>query len=133
METEVMKTVLKELLEEQKESNLINGEIARYIESLTEQIGRLDKSVMAQQQSGNAEIVALIQTLQADFIRLKSELLGRPNIITQKKIFQLFPSFNIREYYQVYGNIIKWLSIFGCSWLLASLIREFLEKQGLIY
>lgn len=133
METEVMETVLKELLEEQKESNLINGELARYIKLLIEKFELLDKRIMAQQQSGSAELVALMQTLQADVTRLKSELFGRPNIITHKKIFQLFPSFNIREYYQVYGNIVKWLSIFGCAWLLASLIRELLEKQGLIY
>lgn len=43
MEREVMETVLKELLEEQKESNLINREFARYIKSLTEKIERLDK------------------------------------------------------------------------------------------
>lgn len=133
METEVMETVLEELLEEQKESNLINGELARYIKSMTEKIERLEKRVMAQQQSRNTELITLMQTLQADVIRLKSELFGRPNIVTHKKIFQLFPSCNIREYYQVYGNIVKWLSIFGCAWLMASLIRELLDKQGLIY
>lgn len=132
METEVMETVLKELLEEQKETNLINEGLARYVKSLTEKIEGLDKRVKAQQQSGSADVVELMQILQADITKLKSELIGRPNIITHKKIFQLFPSFNIREYYRVYGNIVKWLSIFGCTWLLASLIREFLEKQGLI-
>lgn len=64
---------------------------------------------MAQQQSGNTELVALMQTLQADVTRLKSELFGRPNIIT----WQLFAIFMVNKKTFMSANINPILLRYG--------------------
>ncbi len=130
MKPEMLEIVLNELLQEQKGSNLVNGELATYIKSLTEKLEVLDKKVTARQQSQNTELTSLLQALQEDMKHLKNDIAGQKTPVIYKRVFQLFPSFNIREYYQVYGNMVKWLSIFGCAYLLAGLIRDLLGKLG---
>lgn len=132
MKPEMIEIVLNELLQEHKESSLINAQLVAYLKSLNEKIEQSNLRSDSRGQTDNSETLKLLLSIQNDLMLLKSDVAKKPDIITHKKVFQLFPSFNIREYYQVYGNIAKWLSIFGCTYLLAGLIRGLLTKLGLI-
>ncbi len=130
MNPEMSELVLQEILSEQKETNLINGQMAAYIKTLSDKFETLEKKIEKQAKSGDTDLLKSVQQLQDSLTEIKSLIAAKPDTITHTKIFQLFPAINIREYYQVYGNIIKWLALFGSVCLIVRLVRDLLEKQG---
>lgn len=132
MEPEMLEIVLQEILSEQKETNLVNAELAAYIKSLSDKINDLDKRIGKMGSLTELDHSKVLQQLQDHLDNIKSTIGAAHGGVTHKKIFQFFPSLNIREYYQVYGNIFKWLALFGTACMVIRLIRDLLEKQGFL-
>ncbi len=130
MNPEMSELVLQEIVSEQKETNLINGQMAAYIKTLSDKFETLEKKIEKQSSSSDTDLLKSVQQLRDSVTEIKSLIATKPDAITHTKIFQLFPFMNIREYCQVYGNIIKWLTLFGSVCLIVRLIRDLLEKQG---
>ncbi len=132
MEPEMLEIVLQEILSEQKETNLVNAQLAAYTKSLSDKINDLDKRIGKMGGLTEPDHSKLLQQLQDHLDNIKSAIEAAHGGVTHKKIFQFFPSLNIREYYQVYGNIFKWLALFGAACMVIRLIRDLLEKQGIL-
>ena len=132
MEPEMLEIVLQEILNEQKETNLVNAQLAAYIKSLSEKMNELEKRIAKIGDLIEPDHPKLLQQLQGHLDSIKSALETKHSDVTHKKVFQFFPSLNIREYYQVYGNILKWLVLFGVACMVFRLIRDLLEKQGFL-
>jgi hypothetical protein len=132
MEPEMLEIVLQEILSEQKETNLVNAQLAAYTKSLSDKINDLDKRIGKMAGLTEPDHSKLLQQLQDHLDNIKSAIRAANGGVTHKKKFQLFPSLNIREYYQVYGNIFKWLALFGAACMVIRLIRDLLEKQGFL-
>jgi len=132
MEPEMLEIVLQEILSEQKETNLFNAQLAAYTKSLSDKINDLDKRIAKMGSLTEPDHSKLLQQLQGHLDSIKSSIEVKHGGVTHKKIFQFFPSLNIREYYQVYGNILKWLALFGAACMVIRLIRDLLEKQGFL-
>ena len=132
MEPEMLEIVLQEILSEQKETNLFNAQLAAYTKSLSDKMNDLDKRIAKMGSLTEPDHSKLLQQLQGHLDSIKSSIEAKHGGVTHKKIFQFFPSLNIREYYQVYGNILKWLALFGAACMVIRLIRDLLEKQGFL-
>lgn len=132
MEPNTLEIVLQEILNEQKETNLVNAQLAAYIKSLSDKMNELNKRFDKIGNLTEPDDSKFLHELQIHLGSIKSAIEAKQGGIIHKKIFQFFPSLNIREYYQVYGNIFKWLALFGIACLLVRLIRDLLEKQGFL-
>jgi hypothetical protein len=132
MEPEVLEIVLQEILHEQKETNLVNAQLAAYTKSLSDKMIDLDKRIANMDNLTEADYSKLLLHLQGHLDNIKSAIKATNGGVSHKKVFQFFPSFNIREYYQVYGNILKWVALFGVACMVLRLIRDLLEKQGFL-
>lgn len=132
MEPEMLEIVLQEILNEQKETNLINAQFATYIKSMSEKMKDLDNKVGRVSNLTESDNSKLLSQMKAYIENIKLEFEARQAGVTNKKIYQFFPSLNIREYYQVYGNILKWFTWFGVACLVIRLVRDLLEKQGFL-
>ena len=132
MGPEMLEIVLQEILNEQKETNLVNAQLAAYIKALSEKMNDLDKRISKMGNLTEPADSKLLQQLQDHLDNIKAAIETKHGGVTHKKVFQFFPSLNIREYYQVYGNIFKWLALFAVASLVIRLIRDMLEKQGFL-
>lgn len=132
MEPEMLEIVLQEILSEQKETNLVNAQLAAYTKSLSDKMNDLDKRIGKMGNLTEPDHSKLLQQLQGHLDNIKSAIETTHARVTHKKIFQFFPSRNIREYYQIYGNIFKWLALFGSACMVIRLIRDLLGKQGFL-
>ncbi len=132
MNPEMLELVLQEILNEQKETNLVNAQLAAYTKSLSDKMNDLDKRVAKMGNLTEPDHSKLLQQLQGHLDNIRSAIEATHGGVTYKKVFQFFPSLNIREYYQVYGNILKWLALFGVACMFIRLIRDLLEKQGFL-
>jgi len=132
MEPEMLEIVLQEILSEQKETNLVNAQLAAYTKSLSDKINDLDKRIGKIGSLTDSDHFKLLQRVESHLDSIKSTAEAKHGGVTHKKVFQFFPSQNIREYYQVYGNILKWLALFGVACMIIRLIRDLFEKQGFL-
>ncbi len=132
MDPKMLEIVLQEILDEQKETNLVNAQLAAYIKSLSDKMTDFDKRIGKMGNLIEPDPAKLLQQFQDDLEKVISAIDAKRGGVTHKKVFQFFPSHNIREYYQVYGNILKWMAFFGVACLVVRLIRDLLEKQGFL-
>jgi len=135
METEIIETVLTDLLDEQKASNQLNRE-------LTEKVGQLEKKVESfQEMLGKQKIIAPLadlapvekmvdQHMQAIHALVESQ---PKNVIRQVRLL-LFPETNAGQYYRiVFGRLIPWtlgliLATYGFS-----LGQQYIQESSAIH
>ena len=111
MDKDIMETVLTEMLEEQKQNNLLNRENTQ---ALVEQ----DKRLSAIEKKLDNKSLAPIPTDTKQLERLIAEGINKTiaivadqprQVIHQKRIL-LFPEYNANEYYKiVFGRVLGWL------------------------
>ncbi|MEJ7821148.1 MAG: hypothetical protein WKF85_02435 [Chitinophagaceae bacterium] len=113
MDSEIIETVLTEILGELKQSNVLNKENSL---TLTENKNRL--TIIEKKLESKDEIKTVVDTVPLEQIMSKSinnisaMIEKRPEKVSREFRILLFPEHNAREYYRiVFGRIIFWLVI----------------------
>jgi len=132
MKPEMFEMVLQEILQHQKETNAINVDLINHIKSVLERLDKIDKKISVPTDAEKPELDEIRELIHNSSRLIKSAITAKPETIIHQRNFQLFPSFNIKEYYRVYGNLMKWVVLFGIVMLFIKLIRDLLEKHGML-
>jgi hypothetical protein len=83
----MLELVLKEILNEQKETNLVNAQLAAYTKSLSDKMNDLDKRIGKMGNLTEPDHSKLLQQLQDHLDNIKSAIDAKPGEVTHKKIF----------------------------------------------
>jgi flagellar biosynthesis component FlhA len=120
MENEQIRTVLNEVLEEQKENTKLLLEIKTL---LNKQEEKLNNPETETDSISNSEMQ---QQLSSELKEIKVFLTTLPRNMRQEKRFLLFPEHNAREYYSV---VLRWLLYFVVAtygyWIVRFAITKF--------
>ena len=124
MNEEVLKTVLSEILEEQKMLNINNGLITKAVEDFFEKLSDFENKLSNTKES----IGAGQQVINANLQRLKIIIEDQPKQVIHEKRILLFPETYKQEFYKiVLGKVVKLIAI-----ILVTLFAFFLLKDLLI-
>jgi len=85
MEPEMLEIVLQEILSEQKETNLVNAQLAAYTKSLSDKMNDLDKRMSKMGSLTEPDHSKLLQQLQGHLDSIKSSIEAKHGGVTQKK------------------------------------------------
>src|SRR5438105_3274073 len=128
MNSEMQEAVLNELLQEQKEANVTNAELVSVIKSVLNKVESMDQKLITLDNKPPAlDIRPLREEVAAGIKRLENTIEAQPKTVEHRKVFQFFPSMNIREYCRVYGNILKWFVLFAIVCFVYRMIAGILE------
>jgi len=116
MEIEILETVLKDMLEEQKKANDLTQEQNKKLASLTEKTETFDRRLDLLKVIAPPVDTAPIQTiLKNEFQTVNQILENQPKSVIRQVRLVLFPETNPDRYYKiVFGRLVPW-GIFICT------------------
>ena len=124
MENEQIRSVLTEILEEQKENTNLLLEIKTLLKKQEEKLNTWEK------ETDTITIHEIQQQLFTELKEIKMFLSSLPRNIRQEKRFLLFPEHNAREYYSV---ILRWvlyiIVVTYGYWITKFLIRTYFNTS----
>jgi len=131
METEIIETVLTEILGELKQSNILNKENNQ---AITENKNRL---ISIEKKLENKEVIrpvmdtrSLDQTISKAMDSISAKIDRQPEKVRREFRVLLFPEHNTKEYYRlVFGRIIFWLVILVIAKYAYLLGSEWITKE----
>ncbi len=128
METEIIESVLKEILEEQKAGLQVNRELSANIDNLTSKMEGVYQKLELQKAPLPPADTKLMQSIISTGIRqIQQTVEAQPKNIVRQFRFLLFPEQLAEQYYRiVFGRLLFWMMIF----LLATYLFV-LGKQGI--
>lgn len=131
METEIIETVLTEMLEELKQSNILNKENNQTILENKNRLISIEKTL-----ESKCAIKPIIDTqsieqiMSAGMKNISSIIEQRPDKVKREFRILLFPEHNTKEYYRVvFGRIIFWLVILVIAKYAYLLGSEWITKE----
>lgn len=128
MESEIIETVLKEILDEIKMIHQENAGKEKYAEDLNNKI----QSAEGKLQSIKQRLVVISESqlqLESATQRMEKIIKELPRNVIHKKQILLFPEYGPREYYRiVFGRIIFWIMMFLLAFFLFSLGKQFINS-----
>lgn len=128
----VLEAALKEVLEEQKNTNKV-------LEGLTGEVAELkEKTEMMNEKVDNVQVVAPptdtkpFFTLWAGFAeKIRKIIEAQPKTVIHQRRFLFFPETNTGEYYRiVFGRLIPWGMLLVGGLLLFRLGHQYIEKSA---
>ena len=128
METEIIESVLKEILEEQKAGLQVSRELFAVIDKLTDQMEGVHEKLEQQKAAAPPADIKLVQAIVSTGIRQIQQIVETQpkNVVRQFRLL-LFPEQFAEQYYRiVFGRLLFWMTIF-----LLSTYLFVLGKQGL--
>ena len=133
METEIMQTVLNEVLEELKE---LKQQIAKLMTAATNLVNKVDDF---EPNLNNIKVTAPATTIETitsalheGVLRLARIIDDQPKSITRQYRILLFPESGAREYYRVvFGRLLFWMISFLVVTYIFSLGKRFIDGNSL--
>lgn len=127
MNEEVLKTVLSEILEEQKMLNINNGLITKAIEGFSEKQSDFENKLSDISVSTEANLQLANTNLQ----RLKIIIEAQPKQVIHEKRVLLFPETYKQEFYKIlFGKVVKLIAIIFVTLFAFFLLKDLLIQQG---
>lgn len=113
MDSEIIETVLTEILGELKQSNLLNKENNQVLSENQSRLIAIQKKLESKDEKKPVvDIRPLEQTMAKGINNISAMIDKRPEKLNREFRILLFPEHNTKEYYRiVFGRIISWLVI----------------------
>jgi hypothetical protein len=129
METDIVHTVLNEVLEDLKELKHQQVNLTAVISDLNNKVDDFElklSNIKVTAQPTNLEPVT--STIDLGISRLGGIIEEQPKSITRQIKFQFFPEYGATEYYKiVFGRLLFWMMIFLIATYLFALGRQFID------
>ena len=134
METEIIESVLKEILEEQKAGLQVNRELSTNIDNLTSKIENIHQKLELQKAPLPPADTRLVQAIVSTGIRQIQEIVeAQPKNAVRQFRFLLFPEQFAEQYYRiVFGRLLFWMMIFLLSTYLFALGRQGIQSWKMV-
>ncbi len=131
METEVLQTVLTELLQEFKEVKQQQAETTKALLEMKNKVAGFDQKL------GDVKVVTpavnvqpITAVIENGLDKIKSTIEAQPKSITKQFRVLLFPEYNAMAYYKVVlGRVLFWTLMFLIATYLYFLAKEFIERH----
>jgi len=129
METEILQTVLTELLQEFKEVRQQQAETANVLLEMKNKVAGFE------QRLGDIKIVApsvnvqpITSAIDDGLDKIKNTIEAQPKSITKQFRVLLFPEYRATEYYKlVFGRVLFWMLMFLIATYLYFLCKQFIR------
>lgn len=129
MNDEVVKSVLSEVLEEQKDTTINTGLLVKSVEDLYERIVRIEKSISSKIPNTSLDLAPLNNTLSRHVEELKKVIQKQPKEVINEKRILLFPETYKHEFYRiVVGKTLMWLVILATCLTLILQIKNTVSR-----
>jgi hypothetical protein len=111
MDKDIMETVLTEMLEEQKQSNLLNRENTQALVEQDKRLGAIEKKLDNKSLAPVPIDTKPVERLIAEGINKTIAIVAdQPRQVIHQKRILLFPEYNANEYYKiVFGRVLGWV------------------------
>ena len=128
MDKDIMETVLTEMLEEQKQSNLLNRENTQAIMELVKRVSAIEKKQDQQSLSPvSIDSNKIERVMSENTGKIINFIAEQPKEFVQHKRILLFPEHGAAEYYKlVYGRLFKWMAIIIIACFLFQFGKDFI-------
>jgi hypothetical protein len=133
METEIMQTVLNEVLEELKELHRQQANLTTVISDLNNKVDGFElKLTDIKVTAPPTNLEPVTSAIDGGILRLGVIIEQQPKSITRHFKFQLFPEYDAPEYYKmVFGRLLFWMMIFVIATYLFALGKQLVEGYNL--
>jgi hypothetical protein len=134
METEMIQTVLTELVEELKELKQQDAKLMAVVSDLNNKVDEFELKLT------NIKVVApatdlepITSAVHEQLFRIGGIIEEQPKNITREYKILLFPEHGAREYYKlVFGRLLFWMMIFLIATYLFSLGKQFIDSNTVV-
>jgi hypothetical protein len=131
METEIMQTVLNEVLEELKELKQQVAKLMAVVADLTNEVDDFELKLSNIKVSAPpTNLEPITSTVKEGIFRLQGIIGEQPKSITRQYRILLFPEHDARDYYRiVFGRLFFWMMIFLVATYFFSLGKQFIDSN----
>lgn len=132
METEIMQSVLTEVLEELKEVRQQQEKAAKALLTLTEKVDGFEQKLsIIKVTPPAANMTPVITTIMQELDKINSTIEAQPKSITRQVRILLFPEHGAREYYGlVFGRLFMWMLFILIATYLFMLGKEYIHVNA---
>jgi hypothetical protein len=132
METEIIHTVLREVLDELKEVKQKQGEESSSILHLREKMEKIEEKLPVRDSISRAtNSVTITSRITNELAQIKELVEAQPKSIAREFRVLLFPEHNATEYYRiVFGRLIFWMTMILISTYLFVLGKEYIAENA---
>jgi hypothetical protein len=133
METDVVHTVLNEVLEDLKELKHQQVSLTTIISDLNNKVDDFELKLSdIKVTSPPTNLEPITSAIDLGISRLGGIIEEQPKSITRQIKFQFFPEYGATEYYKiVFGRLFFWMMIFLVATYLFSLSRQFIDGYNI--
>ncbi len=130
MESEIIETVLKEILEEIRIIHQENAEKENYAADIRDKIQLLEKALYRQEiKQPEINLLPLQLQLDSSTKSIGKAIREQPKNVIRKIQILLFPESGAREYYGlVFGRLFFWMMMFLLATYMFSLAKQFIDN-----
>jgi hypothetical protein len=131
LETEILQTVLTELLQEFKEVKQQQVETAKALLEMRNKVAGFEQKLTdVKIVTPSVNVQPLTIAIDNGLDKIKSTIEAQPKSITKQFRIMLFPEYGTMEYYKlVFGRVLFWMLMFLIATYLYLLGREFIERH----
>lgn len=132
METEIMQTVLTEVLEELKEVKQQQEKAAKTLLNLTEKVDGFEQKLSGIKVTPPAvNMTSITTTILQELDKINNTIESQPKSITRQFRILLFPEYGAREYYGlVFGRLLMWIFFIFIATYLFMLGKEYIHTHS---
>jgi hypothetical protein len=114
MNTEIIKSVLTEILEEQKVAIQITHELGSNIKTLAAKVESFQEKFDQQKEiTPTADLKVVQEIVTAGILQIQQTIASQPKSIIRNCRLLLFPEMNAEKYYRiVFGRLVFWMIVF---------------------
>lgn len=125
MEQDLIETVLSEILEEQKQTNLLNRENTQALLEQGKKLNAIEKKLESKPLVPVADTKQIERVIAEGINKITAIAADEPRQVIHQKRILLFPEYNAKEYYKiVFGRIIGWMVLLVIARLCFLLIEQ---------
>jgi len=134
MDSEILQSVLREILEEQKETKQAITKLTSRLEELGVKTDSFNEKLLRQKTIAPAADTRVIQDVVKTGVEQIQEIISRqPKSVVRQFRFLLFPELYADSYYRiVFGRLLFWMMIFLVVTYLFMLGKQGIESGALI-
>jgi hypothetical protein len=124
MNSDVIESVLNEILNDQKETLKLNKQLVRNIENLAGKLECFEKAMNIQSKIASTDDIKIHEIIREGTEDIKQIVASQQSNIIPEKRIMIFPEFKSSECYKLLFNCIPYLTIATYSFLIIRLIVD---------
>ncbi len=127
MEQDLIETVLSEILEEQKQTNLLNRENTQALLEQSKRLNAIEKKLESKPLVPVADTKQIEHVIAEGINKITAIAAAEPRQVIHQKRILFFPEYNAKEYYKiVFGRVLGWLILLVIATYCFMLGKDFL-------